>query len=51
MYSINKVEAEILRKQIKDVIITRTMVKKSKRHNYFVEETKAVTETLQKIRN
>ena len=50
MITVSKDEAVILRQEIPEVSIVRTMKQKSKRHHYYCEETYNVFEILKKIR-
>lgn len=50
MIRINKDEATYLRGRFPDLTITRTMKQKSKRHNYYVEESRKVLGALDKFR-
>lgn len=50
MIKINKDEAAYLRERFPDVTLTRTMKQKSKRHRYYVEESRKVLGALDKCR-
>lgn len=50
MIEVTKDEAMRLRKDYPDILLSRTMKTKSKRGKFFVEETKAAINALQKIR-
>lgn len=50
MIRIDKAEAAYLRDRFPDVTITRTMKQKSKRHRYYVEESRKVLGALDKYR-
>lgn len=50
MIRIDKHEAAYLRERFPDVTITRTMKQRSKRHNYYVEESRKVLGALEKLR-
>lgn len=49
MIRIGKDEAAYLRERFPDVTITRTMKKKSKRHSYYVEESRKVLAALDRF--
>ena len=49
MIRIGKEEAAYLRDRFPDVTITRTMKQKSKRHRYYVEESRKVLNALDKF--
>jgi len=51
LISINKEEKKVIREQLPDVHIVRTMKHKSKRHHYFCEETAPVMQILSQIRS
>ena len=51
MININQNQVEYLRTLIPDVRIVRTVKQKSKRHNYFVEETSAVLNALKEYKD
>lgn len=50
MIRIDKAEAAYLRERFPDVTITRTMKQRSKRHRYYVEESRKVLGALDKYR-
>ena len=50
MIRIDKDEAAYLRSRYPDLTITRTMKQKSKRHRYYVEESRKVLGALEKYR-
>ncbi len=50
MIRIGKDEAAYLRDRFPDIVITRTMKQKSKRHRYYVEESNKVLNALDKYR-
>ena len=50
MIAINKSEKEVISKRLPSVHIVRTMKQKSKRHHYYCEENKQVTQLLSEIR-
>ena len=50
MIRIDKDEAAYLRGRYPDLTITRTMKQKSKRHRYYVEESRKVLGALEKYR-
>ena len=50
MIAINKAEKEAIAKQLPNVHIVRTMRQKSKRHHYYCEESKQVTQILNQMR-
>lgn len=50
MIRIDKDEADYLRSRYPDLTITRTMKQKSKRHRYYVEESRKVLGALEKYR-
>lgn len=50
MIAISKSEKEVIVKRLPNVHIVRTMKQKSKRHHYYCEETKQVTQLLNQIR-
>lgn len=49
MIRIGKEEAAYLRERFPDVTITRTMKKKSRRHRYYVEESRKVLSALERF--
>ncbi len=51
MISINKQEAEFLRKRFKNITIARTVKRKSKRHKYYAETSKKVLKALSEFRD
>ena len=50
MIRIGKEEASYLRERFPDLTITRTMKQKSKRHRYYVEESRKVLGALEQFR-
>ena len=51
MVAITKEEKEVIRDNFPKVHIVRTMKRKSKRHKYFVEESRSVMRLLNELRS
>lgn len=51
MVAISKEEKEVIREKLPHAHIARTMKADSKRHHYYVEESRAAMRLLQRLRN